>query len=641
VNPTAATALSPVRIVITYDPVRLMGRVERIGEMSSSSIWEQLRARAIGDPACGFVSETTIELPWPDILDIIREFGSREVQQTLNFRFAPAGEAAVKIQDFLREFRIARSARDNLGLTLTREEIVNRLTRIGFTRRELKPFQLRDLERLIALPHGANFSVPGAGKTTVTLALYLLTRQAGQHLFVAAPKSAFQAWREVVLDCLSPDAPNNIAEPFTLLDGSPQDVDRSMRSGATRFLMSYDLMIRQQTLLANYFSRQRVQLVLDEAHRMKAGLASLRGAFLLSIANLPARRDILTGTPMPQGPTDLASQLGFLWPGHGLDLSIMQGTSPRDVLGNLYVRTTKHELGLPPVKRHFYRIEMLRGQMALYGVVRDETLRQLTLALSGRGVDYISARRSVMRLLQLSTNPILALKSIAGDMVGLSSGIVDEVVSEGASAKMQAVADHARRLARDGQKSVIWTIFTDTIHELERMLADLNPVSLYGAVPTGEPSDSSTREGRLKRFHIDPACQVLIANPAAAGEGISIHTVCHNAIYLDRSYVSTHYLQSMDRVHRLGLDPDIETHIHIYQTKAPAGLGSIDLSVSRRLATKLRNLQQLLDDADLHEVALDEESAEDPVDYDIEMQDLVDLVEELEGRASNDDQEEA
>jgi hypothetical protein len=123
----------------------------------------------------------------------------------------------------------------------------------------------------------------------------------------------------------------------------------------------------------------------------------------------------------------------------------------------------------------------------------------------------------------------------------------------------------------------------------------------------------------------------MIANPAAAGEGISLHQVCHEAIYLDRSYVSTHYLQSIDRIHRLGLPENTITNIHIYRTKAPTMVGSIDLSVSRRLSTKIRNLQALLDDPDLHEIALDEENADDPIDWDIDMQDLVDLVEELEG----------
>ncbi len=95
----------------------------------------------------------------------------------------------------------------------------------------------------------------------------------------------------------------------------------------------------------------------------------------------------------------------------------------------------------------------------------------------------------------------------------------------------------------------------------------------------------------------------------------------------------------MDRVHRLGLKPDVQTHIHIYRTKAPPGIGSIDFSVGRRLASKLRNLQQLLNDPDLHEIAFDEESADDPVDFNVDMQDLIDLVEELEGRSQTADEE--
>src|SRR5690606_5973098 len=145
--------------------------------------------------------------------------------------------------------------------------------------------------------------------------------------------------------------------------------------------------------------------------------------------------------------------------------------------------------------------------------------------------------------------------------------------------------------------------------------------------------DPETREGRIKKFHQDDSCGVLVANPAAAGEGISLHMVCHNAIYADRSYVSTHFLQSIDRIHRLGLAPDQDTNIFIYRSKAPAEIGSIDLSVSRRLAEKIRNMQILLDDPDLHEIALDEELAVDPLDYDVQLQDIIDLIAELEGRA--------
>lgn len=572
------------------------------------------------------------------MLSLVREFAPQ--QRSLGFQFKTADEATkAKIADFMRQYRQVQAARGELVATLSQAEIAERLKAAGFAKHELKPFQLRDVQRLLSLENGANFSVPGAGKTTVTLALHLLTRKPGHHLLVISPKAAFPAWRDVVPDFMSSDAPDDNAEPFTILSGSAEQVSKELSSGKTRFVINYDLIIQMPDVIANYLATQPVHLVLDEAHRMKSGLLSQRGALLLSVSHLPVRRDILTGTPMPQSPTDIQSQLDFLWPGAGLGLQISRGTAPRAVLGNLYVRTTKQDLKLPKPNRRFKHVEMAKGQLALYGVVKNEFIRQSSnLRLDSR-VDLQGAKRAVMRLLQLSSNPMLALRSIAQDALHLDSGILDQVIAEGPSTKMRAVADFARELAAQGRKTVIWTIFTDTILQMEGLLADLNPVTLYGAIPSGEPTDPETREGRIRRFHNDDACMVMIANPAAAGEGISLHKICHDAIYLDRSYVTTHYLQSIDRIHRLGLEPDVETNIWIFQTMAPAGLGCIDHSVSRRLATKLRALQQLLEDEDLHEIALDEENADDPIAWDISPEDVMDLIDELEGGALYDEDE--
>lgn len=619
-------------LFIIYDKATVSGTIFADAAVTSSII-DRLKLRAIELNMVVSIEALSIRVGWADALTLIREFGTKAFQSSLNFKFVPQGEAVDRIREFSDGFRRARASQGTLQKQISQDEIKDRLDKAGFTKRILKDFQLRDLEHLLALPNGANFSVPGAGKTTVTLALHILTRTAGSHILIIAPKTAFPAWRSVVDECMKPGSPDNGNEQFRVLD-TRSDIERELRLGGTRFIISYDLAVRQQSVLTAYLARTPVHLVLDESHRMKAGLASQRGAFLLSAATLPVRRDILSGTPMPQGANDLASQLGFLWPGHGYDLRIQRGQEPRDVLGNLYVRTTKTELGLPPAERHFYDVEMAPGQLALYSIVRSEALRQLTKTISaGRsGQEFTKARKSVMRLLQLSVNPSLAINGMSGDG-RLSSGIVDQVLDEGTSLKILAVADHARRLAKDGFKTVIWTIFTDTIRELVTTLADLNPVFIHGGVTTGEPDDPETREGRLARFHDDPHCYVLVANPAAAGEGISLHTVCHNAIYADRSYVSTHYLQSIDRIHRLGLPPDQETHIHIYRTRAPAQVGSIDLSVSRRLAQKIRGLEQTLGDPDLHTLAFDEENADDPIDYNVELQDLVDLVAELEGKA--------
>jgi SNF2 family DNA or RNA helicase len=571
-----------------------------------------------------------IELSWQGVLTLVREYG--QLQRTLNFRFKPQGEAKERIEAFVRQYRQAQEAKNTLTFSLTEEEIQNRLVQAGFSRR-LTSFQIRDLRRLLALQNGANFSVPGAGKTTVALALHVLTRMPGQHFLVVCPKSAFPAWRGIVDECITPGAPDNNSEQFVILTGQGNSIQRTLDSGASRFVINYDLMIQNPEIIQAHLATHPTHLLLDESHRMKAGLRSQRGSLLLNLASLPIRRDIMTGTPMPQAESDISSQLDFLWPGAGLGPEIASGRPPREVLGNLYVRTTKDELGLPSPIRRFIKVPMADGQLALYSIIKSEALRDFSTLRTAKGIDLFKAKRSVMRLLQLSANPIVALNAITSNLAGINSGIIEQVLSEGPSTKMRAVAHHARELAAKGRKSVIWTIFTDTIVQMEGMLANLNPVSLYGAIPSGVPEDANTREGRLKRFHEDNTCMVMIANPAAAGEGISLHHICHDALYLDRSYVTTHYLQSIDRIHRLGLPPNTETNISIFQTMVPSGLGCIDHSVSRRLAKKIREMEKLLDDRDLHLIALDEENADEPVDFDITEQDIFDLIEELEGRA--------
>jgi len=627
-------AQDPITVTISYLTQSSRGELSISPEDKGASGWKRLLLEAFRFSPNEIISESSIQLPWADVLTIIRRFGSRSSQVALHVKFNPIGDARTMIRSFFAEYKKAQSQRKSITTDLSEAEIETGLVAKHFTKRSLKPFQIRDLQRLISLPNGANFSVPGAGKTTVTFALNTLLHSDGDRFLVICPKAAFQAWTDIVDECISDEAPAKSREGFIILDGSEKDNADKLFSNHTRFVMSYDLMIRQQSLIQRFLLTYNTHMVLDESHRMKAGWESQRGSFLLSVSAIPIRRDILSGTPMPQGPSDIASQLEFLWPGHGLGAKVERGIAPRAVLGALYARTTKQELGLRTPKRIPYDVDMKPGQLALYSIVRSEALRQVSQAISRRGDQgvLLKARRSVMRLLQLSSNPLLALSGMANDDVPLKTGIVEQVIEEGHSSKVEAVMDHARALAKSGEKVVIWTIFTDTIKDIENGLADLNPVSIYGQVPSGDKSDPNTREGRILRFHEDPSCWVLVANPAAAGEGISLHTVCHNAIYVDRSYVSTHYIQSIDRIHRLGLAEGIETYIHLYRTKAPPRLGSIDMSVSRRLMEKIRKMQELLDDPDLLQLVLDEEEADDALDYDIGFEDLEDLIKELEGR---------
>lgn len=98
-----------------------------------------------------------------------------------------------------------------------------------------------------------------------------------------------------------------------------------------------------------------------------------------------------------------------------------------------------------------------------------------------------------------------------------------------------------------------------------------------------------------------------------AGEGISLHKICSNAFYLDRTYNAAHYLQSKDRIHRLGIADDADIQIHLYLLEE-----SIDMHIHERLNYKTEQMARFLNDSsiiqnefemDIFETDEDDESA--------------------------------
>jgi SNF2 family DNA or RNA helicase len=450
-------------------------------------------------------------------------------------------------------------------------------------------------------------------------------------LLVVAPRNAFGAWEAVVGECLSNEADGPRSERFVALTGGESTIVETLARGNRRLVISYDQLVRVESAIAELLSLKRVHLVLDESHRMKAGLASRRGAVLLRLAHLAMRRDLLSGTPMPQSSADLSSQLDFLWPGAGLGARIAVGETPNRVLRGLYVRTTKQQLGLEPRKRVPVQVSLTPAHLAFYAVVKDEVRSRASELRRGRSAFALAkARSSVMRLLQCAVNPSDVAVSLLREGEPVNSALLRSVISEGPSARVEAAIELVERLVSERRKVLVWTIFTSTLQLLARRLSHFYPAVIYGQTELGDESDDESRQGQILRFKSDPQCKVMIANPAAASEGMSLHMHCHDAVYVDRSYNATHFLQSIDRIHRLGLPQGTETTIYVMENKLPLGVGSIDASVARRLAKKIRAMEKLLEDPDLHELALDEEETPIALEASIDLRDIDDLIEEIE-----------
>jgi SNF2 family DNA or RNA helicase len=137
-------------------------------------------------------------------------------------------------------------------------------------------------------------------------------------------------------------------------------------------------------------------------------------------------------------------------------------------------------------------------------------------------------------------------------------------------------------------------------------------------VDAGDEDDDETREGKIKLFHDDRNTMVMVANPAAASEGISLHRVCHHAMYLDRTFNAAHYLQSEDRIHRFGLAADQVTIIEIVECEE-----TVDETVLERLDYKIKQMAAALEDSALgvDPIALDPNDIEDYDYYSVGLKD--------------------
>lgn len=508
--------------------------------------------------------------------------------------------------------------------------LAQRLEGGRFTR-DLRDFQERDLGHLLALSHGANFSVPGAGKTTVAYAAYEAERLQGRvkRMLVIAPLSAFGAWMEEAEDCFS--------EPPVVhrFDGG------GIPAEAEVVLVNYQRLDSGFDELAAWVTAAPTMVILDEAHRMKKGWAGQWGTACLNLAYLAQRRDILTGTPAPQGPKDFIALLDFLWPGQArqvlpAEAALAQpppGTQERvsHAIEPLFVRTTKADLNLPDVDFDPIVVPLEGVQRDIYAALKD---RYAGMFAVGKELerDFAAMGRITMYLLEAATNPKLL---VAGSLAGADPDVfrhpplpiepgsdlaklIAEYNRHETPAKFVELSRLVKENAEKGRKTLVWSNFVRNLKLLERQLKALRPALIHGGVPAFAPNGQPSRERAIASFRHDPDCFVLLANPAAMSEGISLHKECHDAVYLERTFNAGQYLQSLDRIHRLGLAPGTETRITFLLTAE-----TVDMTVDNRLRLKAEGLGTMLDDRNLAAMALaDEEDYNAPVDDELDVEAL-------------------
>jgi len=504
--------------------------------------------------------------------------------------------------------------------------------------RQLKEHQLKAALHLLAVGNGANFSVPGSGKTTVVLTVFRWLRQLNvvDSLFVVGPPSCFGPWQAEFRAVLG-------TEPsVALLAGG--DIEERRNKYAVRketlcdlYLTSFQTLQRDWERVKRLFAEKglRFFFAVDEAHYMKQ-IGGAWASAVLNVSQFAERRCVLTGTPFPRTYSDAFNLFDVLWPHCSplsrddrtkIELLIQKKDDGEAVamlqqkIGPLFYRVRKCDLGLAPQEFHEpLVIQMAKHEKFVYDAILDR-LRSLSKEDFFRDLDLLTRLRRgrMMRLRQGISYAKLLGSAVLEYNENLVEGnlpladIITHYDELETPAKLKSLIELVATFRRQGEKVLIWANFVQTLKLIsERLQQAGHGVRLiYGETPTETSNiqDELTRERIIAEF-VAPASgvDVLVANPAACAESISLHKTCSQAIYYDLSYNCAQYLQSLDRIHRVGGSENKIAHYHFLQYA-----NTIDADILTNLRKKAQTMSAIIDE-DYPIYSLDMFSADDELE---------------------------
>jgi len=386
---------------------------------------------------------------------------------------------------------------------------------------------------------------------------------------------------------------------------------------------------RLQGDIIEFLKKNKTMVVVDEAHRIK-NPEGIWGKSVVEISKEAKARVILTGTPVPNGYQDIYNLYKFIYPFKYKEIlkfhyqnledltynSLPESSRVQELKENLspfFIRIKKDDLKLPPIKEKIIRIDMDPYQREIYDFIETTYINSFKHNESATIKDILN-KAKLIRLRQASTNPSLLSKTLKNSLENNEiSGEYDpnakftiyndEFVNDSEFfnkicnyinfeipkkyREIKKIIEHD--ILPINGKVIIWTIFIQNAKELMNYLqrSKINSRLLIGEI------EQSEREKTIEKFNNpeNEEFQVVIANPFSVAESISLHKGCHNAIYLERDYNCSNFLQSKDRIHRVGLEKNqITTYYYIISND------SIDEVINDGLNVKIERMEKIIND---------------------------------------------
>ena len=525
-----------------------------------------------------------------------------------------------------RELHI--ESRSRLGVELKsrdpklmeRYEVCKKIVDDGMARK-LREKQMWDSFFMLSMKKSANFSVPGSGKTASVLGVYayLKQKQLVKRIVVICPKNAFGSWiDEFEISFRGIEAPKvlNIHDPQYKVSSQRKSALLYDSGKCNLVLVNYEAVGGVVNELAQLVGDQAL-LVFDEVHKVKR-VGGEYAENALYIAQNAMYAVAMTGTPLPNSYTDIYNLLHILFPDEydeffNFSIPMLKRPTETDIrivndkLQPFFCRTTKDQLGVPPINPDVIcEIQASETENRLLEILKKK-YRKNNLAL-------------LIRILQLESNPQMLLQSLSFrdfaylldesenideiDYADYSEEVRALIESCNRSSKFERCVEMAASLVYKGKPAIIWCMFVDSIRQLAKALEQrgVRCRCIYGEVSLED------RQQMIRDFR-EETIQVLLTNPHTLAESVSLHQVCHDAIYFEYSYNLVHLLQSKDRIHRLGLPENQYTQYYFAQLfyKTDEGAWSMEKAVYDRLKEKERIMLDAIDHHVLESMPTDDE----------------------------------
>ena len=529
-------------------------------------------------------------------------------------------EIKLKKQDQLKFIKRLENLKDNT----TSKTLEDFSKSLGFLKRKLTDHQIKSTYHLFNCQSAANFSVPGSGKTSVVLAYYekLKLEKKVDAIFLIGPKNCFYSWKTEFIETLGRDPKLNI---LRLFKDRVQTYKNPIKSEV--YACHFSTNTNDLELLKIFLSSNKFLLVIDEAHNIKK-IGGKWSTAALELSKMSEYKVVLTGTPMPNEHKDFYNYFDFLYGENEIisshdkariDIFVEKNNLEqaseilRKKFNPFFIRISKKDLKLSPQifnKPIIINMNPIEKQIHEAIVTKIKTY---PIKKYEQNIELIKKirRARILRLRQNCSYVKNLLSAIKGDLKegdeNLTDGIANLISTydeKEVPSKIKSLKSIVLPIIKNNKKVLIWSSFLNTIELIKKHLQEEN---INIEVITGK-TDLKKREEIKDQFNNkNSSLDAIIANPQACSESISLHKACNNAVYYDQNFNTAEFVQSMDRIHRIGgsvTEPVFYDFLH-YEN-------SVDEKVYKRVFEKAdRQMQVIEEDNIMFDLTYSEDDIDD------------------------------